>query len=864
MKPRSLPFALLALLSLSAAPQSGRYALILSDPPVAQAAGARASRAGIQAAQATLRNELESRGVRPTGSLQTLMNAVIVQASPDQVDGLRSLQGVRSVVPIRMLRRYLDKAEKLENVPAAWSALGGTSNAGSGMKIAILDTGIDQAHAAFQDGSLSIPSGFPKCQPSDCKYTNNKVIVARSYVGVLAAGSPSNPAADSRPDDLTPRDRIGHGTALGMIAAGVTNTGPGDTITGVAPKAWLGNYKVFGSPGVNDYTGGDVIAMALEAALNDGMDIAVLSLGSPAFTGPLDQGSLCGNTGSAPCDFEATAVENAIRAGLLVVIAAGNEGDLSFFTPPTLNTISSPATAPSAIAVGASTNGHTFLSSVRVLGSNVPSNLQTLAAEFGNGPQPTPPVTAPLRDVASLDGTGSACAALPAGSLSGALAMVVRTPNQCTFAVKVGNAFAAGAAGVVIIQASGQGAIFAPGGLAGSPIPAAMIGDSDGAALQGFVAANPGTQGTLDPTARPFDVALFNTLASFSSRGPSINYLLKPELVAVGTDMYMATQRLDPNGEMYDPTGYTVASGTSFSAPTVAGAAALVKQIHPGFTPAQLKSALVNTATQDITDGGDTATVIGAGNGKLNGGGAVAAVLTADPATISFGALDAQNRPPVSRQIVFHFAGSAPADFSLTVTARTNGGSPPVLDKTSLSFTPGQADQSVTLTLNALPAAGSYEGAITVQGAGSSIRIPYLFLVGDGNPFDAVRCRALVLMDRWDNRSRMACWPFESSTAMVSRSRASRLSSASAAAVDPCAMLPRRPARTALPPPMPFLVQIPALSSSRPGWPVGASASAATDGCNRRSRPEASSMPPVSRLTPASLRAPISPCSARI
>jgi len=95
-----------------------------------------------------------------------------------------------------------------------------TDNAGAGIKIGLLDTGIDQNHPAFQDPSLTPPAGFPKYDAGNLAYTNNKVIVARSYVSVLAAGSPGDPAADSRPDDLSPRDRMGHGTALAMIAAG--------------------------------------------------------------------------------------------------------------------------------------------------------------------------------------------------------------------------------------------------------------------------------------------------------------------------------------------------------------------------------------------------------------------------------------------------------------------------------------------------------------------------------------------------------------------------------------------------------------------------------------------------------------------
>ena len=137
----------------------------------------------------------------------------------------------------------LNAALNLVGVPAAWSAIGGSANAGAGVKIGIIDTGIDQNHPGFKDTGFTAPSGFPT---GDTAYTNNKVIVARSYVSMLVTADDPN---FSTPDDLSPRDRQGHGTAIAMIAAGVQNAGPLGTITGVAPKAFLGNYKVFGSPG---------------------------------------------------------------------------------------------------------------------------------------------------------------------------------------------------------------------------------------------------------------------------------------------------------------------------------------------------------------------------------------------------------------------------------------------------------------------------------------------------------------------------------------------------------------------------------------------------------------------------------------
>jgi minor extracellular serine protease Vpr len=728
-----------------------RYALILSRPPAAQQF---ASVQGMQAAaanysdairmeQAALRRELESRSFHVTGAAQVLLNAIFVEASPDRMAELRALPGVAAVAPLHRYRMRADTVAQLQNLPAAWSALGGTGSAGAGMKIAIIDSGIDQTRPSFQDPALAPPPGFPRCGVrSDCAFTNSKVIVARSYVHMLAAGSPPDPAATSRPDDLSARDRVGHGTGLAGIAAGVPVTGPAGPMTGMAPKAFLGNYKVFGSPGVNDYTTGDVVIAALEDAVEDGMDMAVLSLGAPAMSGPFDTGALCGETGSTPCDPEAQAIENAIRgAGIVVAVANGNSGDSgvdvngnSILTP---NTIETPAIVPSAIAAGASTNSQTFVASVRINDSGAPSNIAVIPAVFGDGPTPPAAITAPLVDVATLDRTGFACSALPAGSLNGALALVVRSSQVCPFSTKVFNAQDAGAVGVVIISSSDS--LFTPGGLWMTNIPAVLIAQTEGTALQSYVGSHPGLEASLDPGLTPVPANPYNTVADFSSRGPSITYLAKPDVVGVGTDVYLATQTLDPDGVLYDPSGYTAASGTSFTAPMAAGIAALVKQRNPGLSGVQIKSAVVNTATQDITDNGTTAGVTAAGDGKLNAGSALTALVTADPASVSFGAIGGKDPSlPVSRQMTVHYAGSTPATVALSVEPKS-GPLAPIVDKTSLVFQPGGADQTVTLTLSgSTPSPGSYEGAILLTGAGAVMRVPYFYVVGNGIPYAIV------------------------------------------------------------------------------------------------------------------------------
>src|SRR6266436_107422 len=163
---RCLLFLIISLPVFAARPITGRYALLLADTPIgARAFSTQAERAThqqrIETAQATLKTELTARSITVTGSVETLLNAVFVQATKDREAELRSLPGVTSVVPLKRYRPKLDAAIQLVNAPAAWPALGGVQNAGAGIKIAILDTGIDQNHPSFQDSSLKTPAGYP-------------------------------------------------------------------------------------------------------------------------------------------------------------------------------------------------------------------------------------------------------------------------------------------------------------------------------------------------------------------------------------------------------------------------------------------------------------------------------------------------------------------------------------------------------------------------------------------------------------------------------------------------------------------------------------------------------------------------------
>jgi uncharacterized protein (TIGR03437 family) len=755
---RCLAIAFLALL-FSAAGWSRdvhRYAVILSDPaPIsARAQGGRAAvesaRTRLQPAQESMKTALRSRGIRVTGSAHTLLNAIFVDASPAGAEQIKSLAGVAQVAPMHVFHRSLDRAEQLINVPAAWSLLGGTTNAGAGVKIGIIDTGIQATHPAFQDASLTPPPGFPVCQvlypgtagaqwidcttadatkgfplcdSATCSYTNNKVIVARSYVPVLTEAD----AADSRPDDASPRDRVGHGTAVAMAAAGVTSVGPADTITGVAPKAFLGSYKVFGSSDVNDFTSGDVVIQALEDAYNDGMDIVVLSLGAPAFSGPLDRGRTCGLSLGQYCDPEAYAVELAVtQAGMVVVAAAGNLGQTGLPSQPGLGTMSSPGDAPSAIAVAATTNSHSWGNALTV------SGLASYHSRFGDGPLPAGMVSGPLGDVASA-GDPLACTAPPDQSLTGLFVLVAR--GTCTFALKVQGIQAAGAAGVIITNNPGDDTLLSPSGLGGTAIPTVFVGYDDGAAIRSYLGTNPKATVSIDPAFLAFDVTTFNQVAPFSSHGPTTGTAaLKPDVAAVGVDLYLAGQTYDPNGELYSASGFLVSQGTSFSTPQIAGVAALVKQANPELSALQIKSSVVNTATEDLTENGSLASVLAVGAGKANAAFAVGNTLMVTPANASFGVVKAATLP-LTQQFLLSNSGTAPLTLSVSLNRRTREVTAHTsIDRPNLTIAAGATD-NINLTLSGTaPAPGVYEGFVTITGTPNQVNIPYLYVVGDGVP----------------------------------------------------------------------------------------------------------------------------------
>ncbi|MBK9167104.1 MAG: S8 family serine peptidase [Bryobacterales bacterium] len=660
-----------------------RYIVALDEPPVAAVLAARGEKAQalrtaaagdqrqrVRTAQAALRGLLAAAGATVLASVETVANALIVETASAPAL-LEALPGVRAVYPVREFFPTLDAALDLHRVPEAWARVGETE-AGRGVKIAIIDSGIDITHPGLQDTELTPPEGYPIVTGDpDREHVNGKVIVARSYAPLFRNPEP----------DPSARDASGHGTAVAMAAAGVSNRGPLATITGVAPRAFLGNYRIFGSTGINDGTTSDLILKALDDAVADGMDVVNMSFGS-SLAPRLDR------------DVEGQAIETASALGVVVVVSAGNTG-------PGRNSVASPATTPAALSVGSSANQRRFATAA-IAGEDV------YVATPGDGPAPDEPVTGPLRDA------GLGCTALPPGTLAGAVALIER--GICTFEDKLNNAAAAGAVAGLVFTDERAVVIMAAGS---ATLPAQMIGRDDGLALQTRLADEGEFDVTLRFTQGPVP-ALPYPVPSFSAIGPNVDGGVKPDVLAAGTNLYTATQRGTPSGSVFSASGYRSVQGTSFSAPLVAGAVAVLRAARPGLTSAQYRSLLVNSATPY------PAMVIESGAGLLQVDAALRATLAAEPLSL--------NLSEAPGPLRLTHLGEDASEYRITVWALGEG--PPLVpSRDRISLNPGETAELELFFDSDLPP-GSYQGYVIFadDAAGTEARVPYWYAVPTGVP----------------------------------------------------------------------------------------------------------------------------------
>jgi subtilisin family serine protease len=285
----------------------------------------------LASAQRSLQSRITAQfpGARFGWRYSVVLNGFSVSLPRAQADRLAAMDGVAKVWPSLRYRPLLDRSVKLIKANAIYGVPGAPTT-GQGMKIGIVDDGIDASHPFFNPAGYTMPPGFPKGVAAQ---TTAKVIVARAF---------APPRAGWRNADK-PFDTVfsEHGTHVAGIAAGNagTRTGGGRTVAGVAPGAYLGNYKVLTVPtvaGVGLNGNSPEIAKGIEMAVRDGMDVINLSLGEPEI--------------EPSRDLVVRALAGAAAAGVVPVVAAGND-----FAEFGSGSITSPGSASSAITVAAVT-----------------------------------------------------------------------------------------------------------------------------------------------------------------------------------------------------------------------------------------------------------------------------------------------------------------------------------------------------------------------------------------------------------------------------------------------------------------------------------------------------------------------------
>jgi minor extracellular serine protease Vpr len=600
---------------------------------------------------------------RVTGEFDIALNAVAVELNGTNLETLRSAPQVASASFERLYHPLAHDDPDLGLIDAweAWQRSPVATRAGWGVKIAIVDTGIDVRHPCFSD------AGYPEGNAPDNIVnggTNDKVIYAEAFFNKLNKSG------------FGTADVNGHGTHVAGTAACNAHTpawiddpsdGPVDIPydpSGVAPGAMLGNFNVF--PGTLEDARSEDILNALNRAFELGFDVVNMSLGG-------------GSNGVR--DLLSQAVDRFDRAGMVVAIAAGNSG-------PGDQTVESPGFAERGIGVGASSVGHFVGSPVTTADGG------RYGAASGDFETVETDLTAPLEVVTQgatspVTGLSTACAPLAAGSLTGTIALISR--GTCTFSMKIRFAQQAGAVAVLVVNnVAGDPTAMASDGTAAQPtIPAYMVGLTDGLALK----AKDGVATTIHAGLEYFRTANDNIMAGFSSMGPTdVQFRVKPDVVAPGVNV-LSSQPAD-TCEQTTPSCWAFFQGTSMASPHVAGSAAVVIEQHPTWTPADVRSAIVNTAVRGVLKDSmtgktivDNPNIVGAG--LENVFNAVRASISLDPVSIAFGGVPSGSGQGRSGEIVVKNLTTATATYTFAIEDPVSGGVSYTVTPSSVTLAPG-------------------------------------------------------------------------------------------------------------------------------------------------------------------------------
>ena len=549
-------------------------------------------RAELKASQDGLKGRIEGVGGKVLYDYQSAYNGLAVRIARQSVPALVALPGVEQVLPSETFERENTLGVQYIEGNDAWADLGLT---GDGVRIAVIDSGIDYFHANFggsgdpedfadDDGTIIEPGSFPTA----------KVIAGTDFVGDDFDSSSDDPAATTPHPDPDPKDCDGHGShvagsaaGFGVLADGSTYGGPYDATTytnsfrigpGVAPEADVIAARVFGCEGSTTTA---IIVDALDFAFENDADVVNMSLGSP-FGRDDNPAAVASNT--------------LAEAGVVVVAAAGNEGSGAYVH-------GSPAVGSRVISVAAiDASGATFPGANAAL-STGPS----IVMQNSNGAPFTSGLTLPVAVLRTSYPSGPVSLGCdPAeytnfpGGVAGKLVVTVR--GTCARVARAIFGQQAGAAAVAMVNTDSgfppfEGEItsnpdtgepftvtipfFGVRGCLGVGTCAGDTADGDN-----LVAADGGTV-TLTPTTVPNPG--YQRLASFTSGGPAnVDSDTKPDVTAPGVSVLSTEVGTGNKGGRR--------SGTSMASPMTAGVAALVTEAHPVWSTEAIKAAIVGTA----------------------------------------------------------------------------------------------------------------------------------------------------------------------------------------------------------------------------------------------------------------------------
>ena len=714
--PRSLrPDAkVTVMLQLGAKPVAAAAADAAAAGKPLSRAGRDAARAKIEAQQAPVERAVKKAGGTVLATTADAYNGVKVTVPTGKLDAVAAAPEVVAVKPV--VTHTIDNEESVPYLGVPEQVWKGLELTGEGVKVGVIDTGIDYTHADFGgSGDPADYDGNDRDVIEPGTFPTAKVVGGYDFVGddYDASEDPGSPATIPNPDP-DPLDCEGHGTHVAGTAAGQGTTPDGETFTGpygpeaydggfgigpgVAPEASLYALKVFGCAGSTDAT-----TQAVDWAVANDLDVINLSLGSSY---------------SLRDDVLADALDNAVRSGIIVAVSAGNDGDVPYI-------LGSPSSAPRALSVAAVDSNATFPR------ATITSGDAEVSARNLNGADLSEPITGPvtvLQDDPATDANESlGCQASDYEGTEGTHVIVNR--GVCALVNRGTLGQEAGAATVTIISNQPSEPPFV-GTIPGVTIPLVGVTPEVGAALrtldgQTATMSDGGTEANPDYTAA----------ASFTSAGPALaGDLAKPDLAAPGVSIVSAG--------VGSGSGTETLSGTSMAAPHVAGVAALARQGRPDDSATTITEALVNTADPGKVDG---YTSLREGAGLVDPAGAITTPVTAagdaGAARVTFGYREATAAQSVRRTVTLTNTGSADAFFDASVEASTADVGAKVSISPSRVLVPAGRSARVSVTARITPEAGvptedlkTASGTIVFtpsspkaaeQGL-STLRVPYL------------------------------------------------------------------------------------------------------------------------------------------